>query len=671
MDYSRGILRRGEARRGNRGWLRGLGQIRKLLSQLELRFHEADANPSLAGNSSRDRAWILARQQEETVSTHCHLRFQFHSHILVAAAGAVVFGLWAGTSWAQAPAAAAASAEGATDELGYKVLVPIASLASNKQAESTAKSRIHGYLISPSNDLTDNQLYFDSYFVRYLFPSFTQTTPEALKTLPERRNAFFRTQVETCVNPVEHAHLVSITLAQMSDIVKDSFHPVVKYNAMLIISSLNDQEVVRAGADKRVPEPMARALPIIMAEFQKPENRDDIKVAALIGLSRHLEWDPYRAEGSAPIPAPLRTQIVDELLTLVQAKDPPAGRDAEGHLWFRRRAADALGFACQSKAEPPVADALDKILRDASEPLALRCTVATALGRVNYQAPVKLDTLGTAKELGYLALVACDTELNRIKSLRELETERAARQSGQVQGSGGGAFGDPMGAGGAGFDPPMGGGNTPPGVIPGAGGDFGFGAGGAGTPTVQDPKGYRFEYVRRRIRQQLYCVQFGLTGGEDFAPGKAPATAPPGQQDGKLPSRGMNAFAKPGEEKKYVSDVYFKVRDLATVCETKATDLASLEKELRKTMKGLETITKKLAPPVVTPPPGAPLPEAPAVAKLPPAGEPVAAPAAASAPAPAVAPPAPAAAPPVAAAPKAPAPEPSPPAAPAPPAAAP
>ena len=182
------------------------------------------------------------------MSTHCHWRFSFRARILVASL-ATVLGLWTGTSLAQAPMPTTASAEVVTDELGYKMMVPIASLTSNKGAEATAKERIRKYLTSPANDLTDNQLYFDSYFVRYLFPSFTQTTPEALRTLPERRNAFFRTQVEICVNPVEHAHLVSITLAQMSAIVQDSFHPVVKYNAMLIISSLNDQEVVRAGAE--------------------------------------------------------------------------------------------------------------------------------------------------------------------------------------------------------------------------------------------------------------------------------------------------------------------------------------------------------------------------------------------------------------------------------------
>jgi hypothetical protein len=465
----------------------------------------------------------------------------------------------------------------------------------------------------------------------------------------------------------------------MTAIVQDTYHPAVRYNAMLIISSLNDQEVVRTGSDKRVPEPMQRALPIILAEFQRPENSDAVKVAALIGLSRHLEWDPHRAAGSNPIPAALRTQIVNELVALVQAKDPPVGRDAEGHIWFRRRAAEALGFACYSKLELPVADAFDQILRDAGEPLALRCTVAAALGRLNYQAPAKLNTMDTVKELGYLALVACDAELNRLKTMRETETDRAARMSGQARAPGGG--GDAAyGSGGIGGMPDASNvGRGPPGMIGGGGPGGGIGSGFGGDDTAfapADPKGYRFEYARRRIRQQLYCVQFALTGGDEFDPKRSPTTttAPAGQE--VMPPRGIHAFAKPGDEKKYVSDVYGKVRDLANVCESKAVDLASLDKELRKTMKSLEAITKKLAPPAVIPPAGTPAIEAPPVAAAaPPAAPPVAAaaapmppaaapPAADTAEPPAAAPPPAAGAAPPAASEPAPAPAPAPPAAP-------
>jgi hypothetical protein len=545
--------------------------------------------------------------------------------------------------------AAGSSAPVATDAAGYKVLVPFKRLAESKVEEGKVQNNVRAVLLNNENTLNEKGNVFNSYYLLFVFPMMTQTSEEALQGLPERRNKFFRTEVEICRNSEVHAHLVSLTLDQMSVIVQDTFHPAVRYNAMLIISSLNDQDAVRIGAEKKLPEPMARALPFILEQFRKPENSDAIKVAALIGLARHLEWDPHRPQDSQPIPAALRTQIINELLALAEAKDPPAGRNAEGHLWFRRRAVEALGLACYNKLEPPVKDALDKLLRDDKEPLPLRFAAATAVGRLNYQPPAAFDAKDTAKVLGYLALLACDSELNRVNGLKETDEERALRLSGQGGGSFGGAEAggyDPMGgapaAGGSpmprpGAAPPM------PGAAPpmpgGAGGGFGGGFGG-GQPQMMaaDGKAYRFDLVRRRIRQQLYAVQFGLTGGDEFDPNRKPINgSAPEPTEEKLPPRGASAFAKAGPDKQYVVDVYKHVRKLAEIVELKAVDMPQMEKELRKNMKPLEAITKKLAVPA--PPPAAgdipavPAPAAAAVA--PPAAKAPAPPAAAAAPMPA------------------------------------
>ena len=51
--------------------------------------------------------------------------------------------------------------------------------------------------------------------------------------------------------------------------------------------------------------------------------------------------------------------------------------------------------------------------------------VATALGRMSLQPPAKIDAVPTAKDLGYLALVACDAELTRAEVL-ELQKRLAS-----------------------------------------------------------------------------------------------------------------------------------------------------------------------------------------------------------------------------------------------------
>ena len=120
-------------------------------------------------------------------------------------------------------------------------------------------------------------------------------------------------------------------------------------------------------------------------------------------------------------------------------------------------------------------------------------------------------------------------------------------------------------------------------------------------PSLLDPKSYRFDLIRRKIRQGLYCVQIGLTGGEDHQRGKAPPagkTAPPNAAE----KRGLYAVAK-NNEKQIVDNVYYEVRDLIDVLENRATDTFMLDREMRKKMKNLENLIGKRA---VTAPSGAP-----------------------------------------------------------------
>src|SRR5207253_11318008 len=111
----------------------------------------------------------------------------------------------------------------------------------------------------------------------------------------------------------------------------------------------------------------------------------------------------------------------------------------------------------------------------------------------------------SAKELGHLALVICDTELIRATKLRKEEDEHLARLAGTYQGElGPGAGVGIRGPGGEGGP----GGLRPIRPLQGMGGP-----GGEGRmpidPSMMDPKQYRYDYARRRLRQQLYCVQLG------------------------------------------------------------------------------------------------------------------------------------------------------------------
>lgn len=585
---------------------------------------------------------------------------------------------------AQAPAAPASLPPGtvAEDENGYKIQVPY--IDPKKKASEVGQLRINEgkartfawQVLGGALPLNDNKAAFDFYYNKILLPSFTQTHESSLSSLPDERQKLFRDHLEkSAPNQDVHRYLVDLIYDAMVPVVQDNYHPAVRYNAMLIISGLNDTDSVRVGAVKLTPEPMVRALPFIYEQFKKPENSDAIRVAALLGLVRHLEWDNFRGPVESPTPAinpATRAAILKDLLALARQKDPPEGRSVEGHEWFRRRAIDGLTQASYYRVDAEIAAALDAILKDDSESIAMRCAAATAVGKIAYQAPVKLDPTPTAKELGYLALLACHKELTRVTEMNKQEYERITRLQGGGSSGGYGGYGGGMGMeggyggggmggasptrlapGGTGpeegagvYAGPRPGGSVRPkapgtsggmmeGGMPSSGGMMGGmmggygGYGSSGAQKVADPKQYRFDYVRRRIRGQLYAIEVGLVGPDGFQkylaaqkaattpalPMNAAAPAPAGTPVATVP-RGVFDQAKDKAEKDYVKQVIDGVVKLAKAVEDTNTEFVDLDKELRKQMPALERITKKIAAaaPVA---PVSDLPEAPSIPVVP------------------------------------------------------
>ena len=131
-------------------------------------------------------------------------------------------------------------------------------------------------------------------------------------------------------------------------------------------------------------------------------------------------------------------------------------------------------------------------------------------------------------------------------------------------------------------------------------------------PSMQDPKHFEVDYLRRRLRQNLYAVQLGLLGTEDHPRSKketATKTPPPATTTATPPAgstgekKGMYAIAKTDDEKKQVDGVYWAVRDLAEAIESAGTtaEFHALLKDVKKQMKPLELVVGRRAPP-----PGAP-----------------------------------------------------------------
>jgi len=504
------------------------------------------------------------------------------------------------------------------DGEGKKYQVPNDKLRKSRTEEQRLRTDARAVLAGQKSlaEPTTRQN-FHGFYRAYLFPM--MTTEEGLKTIGKERQDLLR-DLMTSKNPEAHKEVVDFTIPAMVKIVQDKeYRPQARYNAMLILSSLNDVEMNNVGAAQTLPEPAKAALPIILQQYQKTD-RDEIKLAALLGLARHLEFDNYKQQQMPPAG---KAAIVKELTALAEMKEPPAGRGPDVHLWMRRRAVEGLAAACLTKADADIAALMDRLLRDETDATGLRLAVASALGRMSLQAPAKIDAVATAKELGYLALKASDAEITRAEAHRKGELEHQARLMGTYQGEldyAGGPGGVPGGGVGRMSMP----GGESPGAMraplrpqagaPGIGGDGYGGEFGAMDPSMQDPRHFEVEYVRRRLRQNLYAVQLGLLGGDDHPPEKqqkgsggsgsgsgTTTTTTTTTTTGSQPKKeaGMFAIAKTPQEKRQVDEIYWAVRKLAETIEADGADIDfyQLIKDARRDLKPLElAVGRRVAP---------------------------------------------------------------------------
>ena len=464
---------------------------------------------------------------------------------------------------------------------GFKTLTPSPTLTADKKKRMDTDGLVRRIINGAA--LSGNEISFDGYFTSYVFPTWTQTTEANLNDLPKERDKFVRNSLELSgKNPAAHARLIDITNRELSKIAQDpEFHPAVRYNAILIVGLLNETEPNRTGA-KQLPEPYSKALTTLIEELKKPGNNEAVRVGALLGVSRHLEWDNHKQNAATKIQPAVRVEILAELNSIVSTKVPPAGRSPEGQTWLRRRALEALGHAFALQVDASFAKVLEDIITSDAEPISLRCTAAEVMSRVDYKAPVALPIVPTAKNLGYLALYACHTELLRLENLKKKDEELV-----KISGGGGGTPGGGMAAGGGGTA--VGGGG--PGAstsmmqgmakMPGMGGNKGKGTDGKISKASMDPLAYRVDYSKRRLRAELYAVQLAL--GEK----KKSAAAEPS-------ARGVIAYAKAETETKAVDNITSQVKAVIREVETLDQDMATYEKSLRAEMKKLENLTRPL-----------------------------------------------------------------------------
>jgi hypothetical protein len=382
---------------------------------------------------------------------------------------------------------------------------------------------------------------------------------------------------------------------------------------MLIVGNLNQTEARMLGGLRYPAVRLPQAFDFMVDELKKPDQVDVVRVAAMLGIERHLRLVRQRPQDQ-PIPDGRRAEVAALIQSLLDEKAVPASRNIEGHTWLRRSAADvvaALGAVGDNRA---LFDSLVRIVGDAEEPLSLRCSAARTLGDLVYADVTGIDAVATARQLAALAAYACRTEDTRAKEEeKDVEAQTgAARRSGSMSsmgsfmgmpgmpgmpGSGGaggypGSSGPPMDLGGAGGVGPAGSPSMmgsypggPPGMstpgmagmgpLGGAGSKFGMGGmpgmyGGV-TPIDQDMEDL-IDRVRRRLKLPLHCVLLGIRGPQAKTSGAVAQLAADDQQKAEITQivKALDAVVDATDaQDKGLADMLKQVR-------TKVRDLESL-----------------------------------------------------------------------------------------------
>jgi len=194
-----------------------------------------------------------------------------------------------------------------------------------------------------------------------------------------------------------------------------------------MIGELNEVEPTPSTA----PRPLPATVPVMIAAIRDPQQVDAVRVAAMVGILRHLKLNGISSPEA-------RGPVRDAALEIARAAQPPPGRPPAGHAWMRAQAAEILGELGDAGPGGSIAAALAAIVADSQSStnntacFGARCAAARALGKLSYQAGAGVNPPQIATALGQLALDACAAEDGQAFSLRRLKDRVSAATAGLI-----------------------------------------------------------------------------------------------------------------------------------------------------------------------------------------------------------------------------------------------
>jgi len=248
-----------------------------------------------------------------------------------------------------------------------------------------------------------DQAVFDKYYKKYVFPGWTD--PDNWTKRKNPREGILD-DLRRAQPGAVYDRLNRLVLEQMVEMVGKNYHPVTRFNAMLMIGQLNVEE---PGFNKP-PKPLPKAFSILLSSAEDKNLPDAVRYGALLGILRHCEYGAADEES--------RQKISNLMFSLATMRDPPPGCSKEGHGWFRRLAIDTLGRLRSPGPQGAVAKAMVRIVSESDASLPVRCEAARALGRLRLTPQTGLDLGAVGKALEELLIDIAKEEI-RLRNIAE------------------------------------------------------------------------------------------------------------------------------------------------------------------------------------------------------------------------------------------------------------
>ncbi len=216
------------------------------------------------------------------------------------------------------------------------------------------------------------------------------TSPANIGRLADGRRQLIKDLNIAAETPEVHAHLTKLfydfgrKVAQQAEAPGDNYHPAVRFNGVLLLGELNDQEAVLSGGDRRPPVPYRNAFGPLVIYAADEKQADAVRLAALLGVKRHVELRTMFPQVAGQLASEERETVLRNMVQLVAADQPPAGRTREGHDWMRTIAAETLGLLGTPGQNAIAVQGLTRLVGQSDADLSARCAAAKALGQIDF-----------------------------------------------------------------------------------------------------------------------------------------------------------------------------------------------------------------------------------------------------------------------------------------------